>query len=329
MLAHDVQRFAMRKHRKPHKTARLPAYIVEPDTIGTPKDELIVALAQLRVECAYPAPLESLSRRTVMRISGDLKKHYQRPNDPPCRLYSLSLSAISETLNGKRQRLTAFDWVASYVLSCLRHAVGQRLGRRDQGTTVLPDWRKIYALHAAEAVGDAVAVAEARRAYQLPQSQRDFLLAHGPYGEILLARAELGHPHARFRVAVLLACDPGQGGEAVALLLDVASTGHPLALDLLDACRDLPKGAGSGPDADGSLSQVAAQCAWGLARTARGHGADTHARAFFRGAARGGKREAVFELAKMVVTESDPELARWLAQLETEEGTGRHHASER
>lgn len=45
--------------------------------------------------------------------------------------------------------------------------------------------------------------------------------------------------------------------------------------------------------------------------------------------ARGGKREAVLELAGMVVTEIDPELAGWLAQLGTEEATGRHQVGER
>lgn len=324
-----MQPCAMRKHRKSDKSAHPPAYIVEPDTIGAPKDELIVTLAQLRAECAYPESLESLSRRTVSRISEELRTHYQRPDDPPCQLYSLSLTAISEILAGRRRRLPTFDWVASYVLSCLRHAVEQRPGRRDQGPTILPNWLDIYSLHAADAAGDAAAVAEARKAYQLPRHQQDFLLTHGPYGEILIARAQLGHPHARFRVALLLGCDPGRAEEAVALLIDVAGTGHPLALDLLDAFRDKPQPAGAGGRVAGQLSQVAAQFAWDLACAARDHGAGTHARAFFRGAARGRKREAVFELATMVAAETDPELAGWLAQLGTEEATGRHHASER
>lgn len=315
--------------RRPAKAAHLPAYIKEPDVIGTPKEELNVALTQLRADCAYPDSLESLSLRTVVRTSGDLRTHYQRSDDPPCRLYALSLAAISEILAGKRRGLPTFDWVANYVLSCQRHAVRQRLGRRDQGTTVLPYWLNIYALHAADAAGDASAAAEARSAYQLTRHQRDFVLAHGPYGKTLLARAQLGHPHARFRVALLLACDPGRTGEAVALLIGLASTGHPLALDLLDGCRDLPAAGGSGPDAASPLSQVAARCAWDLACTARDHGAGTHARAFFRAAARGGTREAVVELAKMVLTDTDPELAGWLAHLGTEEAAGRHHASDR
>lgn len=193
----------------------------------------------------------------------------------------------------------------------------------------MPYWRSIYALHAADAAGDAARGAEATVPYQLPQRQHDFVLAHGPYGETLLARAELGHPHARFRVALLLACDPRRPDEALALLIDVASTGHPLALDLLDAYRVVPAPAGTCINAGSRLSHVAAQFAWDLACTARDHGANDHARLFFRGAARGGMREAALELAKMVLTEADPEFVGWIAQLETEGATGRHHADER
>lgn len=258
-------------------------------------------LTQLRAECAYPGPLGSLSLRNVARISEDLRTHYRSTDDLSCRLYSLSVGAISEVLAGKRQRLPKFDWVANCVLSFLRHAVGQRPGRRDQGTSVLPYWLTIYALHAADAAGDALRGAEIRTAYQSPRHQQDFVLTHGAYGRTLLSRAQQGHPHARFRVALLLACDPERSNEAVALLIDVASTGHPMALDLLDACGDVPAPVGAGADAASSLSQVASQFAWDLACTARNHGADDHARAFFRGAARGGKREAVLELAKMAV----------------------------
>lgn len=121
------------------------------------------------------------------------------------------------------------------------------------------------------------------------------------------------NPHARFRVALLLACDPGRTDEAVPLLIGVACTGHPLALDLLDAYHDVPAPGDTCPNAASPLSQVAAQCAWDLACTARDHGANTHACAFFRGAARAGMREAVFELAKMVLAETDP-LTRRMAR---------------
>jgi hypothetical protein len=83
MQADDVQRCPMPPCRRSTKAAHLPAYIKEPDTIGTPKDELNVALTQLRADCAYPDPLESLSLRIVVRTSGDLKTHYQGSEDPP------------------------------------------------------------------------------------------------------------------------------------------------------------------------------------------------------------------------------------------------------
>jgi hypothetical protein len=130
-------------------------------------------------------------------------------------------------------------------------------------------------------------------------------------------------------VALLLGCDPRRAEEAVALLIEVAGTGHPLALDMLDAFRDKPQPAEAGGRVAGQLSQVAAQFAWDLAFVARDHGADAHACAFFRGAARGGKREAAIELATMVTADTDPELAGWLAQIGAEEATGRHHASKR
>jgi hypothetical protein len=49
--------------------------------------------------------------------------------------------------------LPTFDWLANYVLACQRHAVGKRRGRRDQGTTILPYWLNIYAVHVADAAG--------------------------------------------------------------------------------------------------------------------------------------------------------------------------------
>ncbi len=339
MLADDVQRCPMRQSRRSRKTVHLPAYIIESDQIGTPKEELNVALTQLRADCAYPAPLYTLSFRTVTRISETLKTHYQRPDDLPWKIHALSLGGISEVLGGKRQRLSKFDWVAIYVLACQRHAVEERPGRRDQGTTILPHWKNIYAVHEAEAAAgapetgrrtpapqDGPAGSESGAAYQLPQCQQDFVLTHGPYGKTLLARAQRGHPHARYRVALLLACDPALSQEAVALLIDVASTGHPLSLDVLDACRDVPAAAGTGAGAAGPLPQVAARCAWDLARTAWDHGAGSHGYAFCRAAARGGLPEAVLKLGEVLLTDSDPEAAGWLAKLGTEEVIGRHHS---
>lgn len=173
------------------------------------------------------------------------------------------------------------------------------------------------------------AVPEPRRLTHLPPPQHEFLRAHGPYGETLPARAQRGHPHARYRVALLLACDRELSEQGAALLIDVATTGHPLALDLLDACRDVVAPAGGVPlDEAGPLPQLAAQCAWDLGCAALDHGADTHAAAFFRAAGRGGVREARIRLAEMLLTDLDPEVAGWLAELAAEDAVGRHHAGE-
>lgn len=314
-----MQVCAMQKHRKARKTARLPAVSIESDQIGTAKEELNVALTQFRVNCGNPAQPESLSLRTVARVSEDLTTHYQPPDDPPCQLYPLSSAAISEILSGKRQGLPAFDWVASYVLACQRHAVGCRHGRRDQGTTILRPWANIYAAHFADA-------ASATAAFRLPQHQQDFLLSHGSYGKTLLARAQRGHPHARYRVALLLACDPALTEDAVGLLIDVASTGHPLALDLLDDGREAPQPPGP---AGGLSPQTAAQRTWDLARTASAYRADSQAYAFCRAAARGGIPDAVLALARVRLADIDPEAAKWLGQLGTEATIGCHDASKR
>lgn len=173
--------------------------------------------------------------------------------------------------------MPASEWFASYATCCLQHASGQRPGRRDQGTTVLQYWLNIYALHAADAAGNAARDAEARLAYQLPQHHQDFVLTHVPYGQILLAGRSLATRMPRFRVALLLACDRGRSDEALALLIELATVGHPLALDLLDACSGAPAPGDTGPDATCRLPLAAAQLAWDLGCTARGHKADTHA----------------------------------------------------
>jgi hypothetical protein len=322
--------------------APLSAYIEESAQIGTPKDEFNVALAQLRVDCAYPSPLIKLSLRAVARISEGLKSHYQWTGDLPCTVHEISLAAISDNLGGRRTRWSKWDLVANYVLSCHRHAVQERPGRRDQAAAALSAWEIIYASHKAEGEGEAARAggrrkpasqdglrnAQARSAWQLPPHQQEFLLAHGPYGETLLARAQRGHPHARYRVALLLACDPALSEEAAALLIEVATTGHPLALDLLDGCRDMAAPTGVPLDEAGPLPRLAAQWAWNLGCTAFDHGADTHAAAFFRAAGRGGVREARLRLGEMLLADLDPEVAGWIAELAAEDAVDCHHAGE-
>lgn len=286
--------------------------------IGSPKDELLVALRQLRADCADHAHPDQPSGRTLERVSAELMELYRSGENPSCRLLALSPATISEILSGKRQGLPSFDWVASFVLACQRFAVQARPGRRDQGMAILPHWTSIYAAHLRNDPADYPAE------YQLPPHQQDFVLSHGPYGQVLLARAQRGHPHARYRVAVLLATDPALTTEAAGLLIDVASTGHPLSLDLLDADRDTPHSAEGGFPSP----HAAAQCAWDLACTAWAREADSIAIAFCRAAARGGNADAKLRLAQSKLAEIDAEAAAWLAQLGDEPAIGRHHASD-
>jgi hypothetical protein len=139
----------MPAHRTPGKTARPGPARAESAQIGTLKDELLTALTQFRVDCAGPAGSDSLPLRTIASISEELTTLYSQPDDPPCRLYPLSPTAISETLSGKRHGFPAFGWAASYVLSCQLHAARQYPGRRDQGTMILRHWADIYAAHTA------------------------------------------------------------------------------------------------------------------------------------------------------------------------------------
>lgn len=173
-------------------------------------------------------------------------------------------------------------------------------------------------------LGALVLTGRRSAAFCLPQHQQDFLSTHSPYGRTLLARAQRGHPHARYRAALLLARDPALTQEALGLLIDVASTGHPLALDLQDDGREASQAAGP---AGGLSPRTAAQRLWDLARTAWAYGADSQPYAFCRAAARGGIPDAMLALARVRLTDIDPEAAQWLGQLGAEATVGRHHAS--
>jgi hypothetical protein len=324
--------------------------------MGTMKDEFLVALREFQADCG------GLSFRTLARISDTLKALYQPPVDPECELHGLSPATISEVLAGKRQGPPSFDWVASFVLSCQRFAVRDRPARRDQGTTILAHWAAIYGAHVDEwgaaapatvasgAVASGAAAAGARRevpaAYRIPADQEEFVSTHGPHGQVLLARARRGHPHARYCVALLLATDPARIDEAAWLLIEVASTGHALALDLLDAQRDVI--AVDGVDAEdeaGAPAAVelvpsavvgggdlcpyaAAQHAYELACKAWERGAADESYTFCRAAARGGVPQATLGLAQALLAGIDPEAASWLGTLGRERAVGRHRADQ-
>ena len=196
----------------------------------------------------------------------------------------------------------------------------------DRGTTILSAWFVIRAQHAAVASADGgspcagggrTPSTELPAAYRLPPDQQAFLASHGPHGLALLARAQQGHPDARYRVALLLATDLEHTVAATSLLIDVAATGHALSLDLLDAHPE-------------HLSPLAvADRAHVLARAAQARGAENEALAFLRAAARGGAPGAALEYAQALLAGgSDPEAAAWLEELISRPAAGRHRHDE-
>jgi hypothetical protein len=284
---------------------------------GTAKEDFLTALRAFREDSGGPP------YRTLVRISRDLRTRYPLPGDVTCSLAEMSLTAVSEILAGKRKRLPTFDWTASFVLSCQRAAVEERVIKNDRGTTILPAWFAIRARHAADARTDehlppSDEFAGPPRVEQpitcrLTPDQRAFIAGHGSHGLALLARAQQGHPDARYRIALLLATDPGHSVAATSLLINVAATGHALSLDLLDAHPE-------------HLSPLAAaDRAHALARAAQARGAENEALAFLRAAARGGAPGAALDYAQTVLARGgDPEAAVWLADLIGRPAAGRH-----
>jgi hypothetical protein len=55
-------------------------------------------------------------------------------------LTPLSVTAISEVLNGRRAGLPRAAWVVTFVLSCQRRAVETGVLDTDPGTQTVPDW---------------------------------------------------------------------------------------------------------------------------------------------------------------------------------------------
>jgi hypothetical protein len=313
-----MQRYGMPEFQEPSEPSGGAAARADGDRPGSAKDEFLVALREFRADCGVR------SLRALTRVSETLRALYPAPANPPCELHPLSLTAVSEILSGKRQGLPSFNWVASFVLSCQRYAVDDRPGRRDQGTTILPHWHAIYSAHAAGA-HPADLEAAAASGYRLSPLQRDYLCGHGPHGEVLVSRAQHGHPHARYRVALLLATEESRIAEATGILIDTASTGHPLALDLLDVREVVPSGWPRSPGAQLSGPAVARQ-AYDLAAAAQARGSADEALVLFRAAARGGIPEAAVEVAQAMLAGIDPEVADWLSVLGTQSAAGRHRA---
>ncbi len=288
----------------------------EYDRIGSPKGEFILALREFWADCGIPP------YRVIARVSLDLRERYHLPEEQK-RLPSLSAAAISEILAGKRRGMPSSGWVASFVLACQYQSVRAGRRRRDQGLAILSHWSAIYAAHAPAGPGPLPA-------WHLTGEQRAFLDSHGPYSQILIARAEQGHPHARYRVALLMATDPDRTDQAAIVLTEVAGTGHPLALDLLEILARSKRAAGTkdAHDQPGSTAaRDAGRLAHQLADEARVRGSEDEASAFCRAAARAGILEAAIDLAQTLLTTTDPEAAQWLRDAAADPPTGRHRAA--
>lgn len=243
------------------------------------KDAFIAELQAFHGKCGAP------SYHWLAAISLDLPRLYPAPEGAERHLVTLSVSAISEILAGKRQRLPTFDWVASFVLGCQRWAVGVGVAAHDPGTSSLPEWASRRAAHAEPAAPAAAGAGRDSPPGQrggagpvsrvpLPPQQRAFIANHGPYGAALLSHAQAGNPDAIYRVALLLGTDAALREDAEALLLYAAAAGHPQSFDLLDSHpATLPP-------------REVARHARDLARIAEANGHHDQAHAFHQAAAR-------------------------------------------
>src|SRR5262245_31552629 len=102
-------------------------------------DEFINLLDKYRLDCGEPSlrELVPMSQRVV--------------KDPRYRhLPTLSLTALSDVLNGRRARPPKFRWVAAFVLACQRFAEESGL-RPDQSPSTLEEWnRRLLAVYGIE-----------------------------------------------------------------------------------------------------------------------------------------------------------------------------------
>ena len=108
---------------------------------GTGKDAFIALLKACHEESGRP------SYTVLAAISQELPQLYTPAPGTKCHFLPLPVSTISEVLGGKRKGLPPFDWVASFVLCCQRHAYERHLLSRDPGTSSLPWWASQRAQH--------------------------------------------------------------------------------------------------------------------------------------------------------------------------------------
>lgn len=94
-------------------------------------------LRDYHLECGAP------SYRSLVKASQRLLETYPEALQERT-LPGLSLSAISEVLNGRRTRLPSAEWVAAFVLACQRRAFETCVLTTDPGPATLPDWMTWY-----------------------------------------------------------------------------------------------------------------------------------------------------------------------------------------
>lgn len=110
-------------------------------------EEFLALLDRFRHACGRP------SLRELSRVSEQVREAYGRqyPKLPAV----LSLTALSDVLNGRRKKPPPWGWVALYVLSCQRFAAESGL-RPDPGDATLPSWNlRLMAVHQPDLVPPA------------------------------------------------------------------------------------------------------------------------------------------------------------------------------
>jgi hypothetical protein len=251
---------------------------------NTGKDAFIAELVKFRTECGNP------SYQQLADLSERLPQLYPSPAEATGRHVTLSVTALSSTLKGRRKNMPAFNWVASFVLCCQRWAYEARATDTDPGTATLGGWLTQWADHAKSpgphpcpslaepAPGDGSPAEQTEngrtRPLEIPPGQHEFVAGHGAYGRILLSQASTGSAEALYRIALLLATGPAWQAKASGLLIYAAAAGHGPSLELLSANHgDLPP------------SQAAGH-ALRLAQAADAEGRRDEADAFYRAAAR-------------------------------------------
>jgi hypothetical protein len=207
-------------------------------------------------KAGFLADLKALLKQSGSPSYGELaaiSKKLPEERDLP----TLSTSALSETLNGRRVGLPSSAWVASFVLSCEQYAWKIGKSTATPGPDSLPAWHdKLEAAEAAVGADEPTVSAEtssfdvlsfepspadgtadgaALPGFTLTPSEADYMAGLGAYGQALLAELKEGNPDAAYRVAVVLASTVAHREAGTSLLMGPATIGHRLALALLDA----------------------------------------------------------------------------------------------